>query len=62
VRRPRLQYSTQVVRNTAADSYRAMKRMACNNFRKKKKKEEEEEEEEEVKSNNNNNNNNNNKV
>jgi len=29
--RPRLQYLEQVVRNTAADSYTAMTRMACNN-------------------------------
>jgi len=28
---PRLQYLEQVVRNTGADGYRAMKRMACNN-------------------------------
>jgi len=33
VRRPRLQYLKQVARNTAADSYTAMKRMACNNSR-----------------------------
>jgi len=31
VGRPRLQYLKQVARNTAADSYTAMKRMACNN-------------------------------
>jgi porphobilinogen deaminase len=31
--RPRLQYLKQVTRNTAADSYTAMKRMACNNSR-----------------------------
>jgi hypothetical protein len=30
---PRLQYLMQVGRNTGADSYTAMKRMACNNFR-----------------------------
>jgi len=30
VRRPRLQYLKQFARNTAADSYTAMKRMACN--------------------------------
>jgi porphobilinogen deaminase len=35
VGRPRLQYLKQVARNTAADSYRAMKRMACNNCRRK---------------------------
>jgi hypothetical protein len=33
VGRPRLQYLKQVARNTAADSYTAMKRMACNNSR-----------------------------
>jgi len=33
VGRPRLQYSKQVARNTAADSYTAMKRMACNDSR-----------------------------
>jgi hypothetical protein len=33
VGRSRLQYVKQVVRNTGADSYRAMKRMACNNSR-----------------------------
>jgi len=33
VRRPRLQYLKQVARNTGADSYTAMKRMACNNSR-----------------------------
>jgi hypothetical protein len=33
VGRPRLQYLKQVFRNTEADSYTAMKRMACNNFR-----------------------------
>jgi hypothetical protein len=32
VGRPRLQYLKQVARN-ADDSYTAMKRMACNNFR-----------------------------
>jgi len=31
VGRPRLQYLKQVARNTEADSYTAMKRMACNN-------------------------------
>jgi hypothetical protein len=31
VGRPRLQYLRQVARNTEADSYTAMKRMACNN-------------------------------
>jgi len=30
VGRPRLQYLKQVARNTAADSYRAMRRLACN--------------------------------
>ena len=30
VGKPRLQYLKQVARNTAADSYTAMKRMACN--------------------------------
>ena len=33
VGRPRLRYLKQVVRNTAADSYTAMKRMACNRSR-----------------------------
>jgi len=33
--RPRLQYLKPVATNTAADSYRAMERMACNNFRNK---------------------------
>jgi len=33
VGRPRLEYLKQVARNTAADSYTAMKRMACNNSR-----------------------------
>jgi porphobilinogen deaminase len=33
VGRPRLQYLKQVARNTGADSYTTMKRMACNNFR-----------------------------
>jgi hypothetical protein len=33
VGRPGLQYLKQVDRNPAADSYIAMKRMACNNFR-----------------------------
>jgi hypothetical protein len=32
VGRPRLQYLKQVARNTRADSYPAMKRMACNKF------------------------------
>ena len=31
VGRPRLQYIKQVVRNTGADSFTKMKRMACNN-------------------------------
>ena len=33
VGRPRLQYLKQVARNTGGDSYTAMKRMACNNYR-----------------------------
>ena len=33
VGRPRLQYLKQVSRNTGADSYTAMKRMACNKSR-----------------------------
>jgi hypothetical protein len=33
VGRPRLQYLKQVARSTAADSYTAIKRMACNNSR-----------------------------
>jgi hypothetical protein len=33
VGRPELQYFKRVARNTAADSYTAMKRMACNSFR-----------------------------
>ena len=33
VRRPRLQYLKQVAGNTGADSYTAMKIMACNNSR-----------------------------
>jgi len=33
VGRPQLQYLKQVARNTAADSYTAVKRMACNNYR-----------------------------
>jgi hypothetical protein len=33
VGRPRLQYLKQVARNTGADSYTAMKRMACNKSR-----------------------------
>ena len=32
VGRPLLQYLKQVARNTEADSYTAMQRMACNNF------------------------------
>jgi hypothetical protein len=32
---PRLQYLKQVTRNTEADSYTAMKRIACNNSRQK---------------------------
>ena len=35
VGRPRLQYLKQVARNTGADSYPAMKRMACNKSRRK---------------------------
>jgi len=35
VGRPRPQYLKQVARNTAADSYTAMNRMACNNSRRK---------------------------
>jgi len=31
VGRPRLQYLKQIARNTGADSYTAVKRMACNN-------------------------------
>jgi hypothetical protein len=31
--RPRLHYLKQFARNTGADSYTAMKRMACNNSR-----------------------------
>jgi hypothetical protein len=31
--RPRLQYLKQVARNAEADSYTAMKRMACDNSR-----------------------------
>ena len=31
--RPQLQYFKQVARNTGADSYTAIKRMACNNSR-----------------------------
>ena len=31
--RPRLQYLKQAARNTTADSYTAMKRMACNKSR-----------------------------
>ena len=33
VGRPRLQYLKQVASNTGADSYTAMKRMACDNSR-----------------------------
>jgi hypothetical protein len=33
VGRPRRQYLKQVARNTGADSYRVMKRMAYNSFR-----------------------------
>jgi len=33
VGRPRLQHLKQVARNTGAESYTAMKRMACNNSR-----------------------------
>jgi len=33
VRSPQLQYLKQVTRNTAAESYTAMKRMACNSYR-----------------------------
>jgi len=33
VGRPRLQYLKKVARNTAADSYIAVERMACNNSR-----------------------------
>jgi hypothetical protein len=33
VRGPRLQYLKEVARNAGADSYTAMKRMACNNSR-----------------------------
>jgi hypothetical protein len=33
VGRPGLQYLKQVARNTAADSYTAMERMACNSCR-----------------------------
>ena len=33
VGRPGLQYLKQVARNTAAESYRAMERMACNSCR-----------------------------
>jgi hypothetical protein len=35
VGRPRLQYLKDVARYTGADSYTAMERMACNNFRRK---------------------------
>ena len=35
VGRPGLQYLKQVTRNTAADSYRAMERTACNSCRRK---------------------------
>jgi len=33
VGRPRLQYLKQVARNTATDSYTAMNRVACSNYR-----------------------------
>jgi hypothetical protein len=33
VERPQLQYLQQITRNTAADSFTAVRRMACNNFR-----------------------------
>jgi len=33
VGRPRLKHLKQLARNTAADSYTAMKRMACSNYR-----------------------------
>jgi hypothetical protein len=33
VGRPRLRYVKQVARNTGADSYKIMERMACNNSR-----------------------------
>jgi hypothetical protein len=33
VGRPRLQYLKQIARNPAADSYKAVKIMACSNFR-----------------------------
>jgi len=32
VGRPQLQYLKQVARNTGADSYTAVERMACNNY------------------------------
>jgi hypothetical protein len=35
VGRPRLHYLKEVARNTRADSYTAMKRMACNNSKRK---------------------------
>ena len=35
VGRPRLRYLKQVARNTPAESYTAMQRMACNNSRRK---------------------------
>jgi hypothetical protein len=47
VGRPRPQYLKQVARNIEADSYTAMKRMACNNSRWKDANQSEEEEEEE---------------
>jgi hypothetical protein len=33
VGRPRLQYLKQIARNRGGDSYTAMKRIACNNYR-----------------------------
>jgi hypothetical protein len=33
VEKPRLQYLKQVARNTAADSYIAMKKVTCNSYR-----------------------------
>jgi hypothetical protein len=43
--RPRLKYLKQVARNTGADSYTTLKRIACNKSRWKAANEEEEEEE-----------------
>jgi hypothetical protein len=51
VGRPRLQYLKEVTRNTAADSYRAMKRVACNSSRWKAANQSKEEEEEKKKMN-----------